>query len=143
MNLTSIIRKNQYYIRLALMILPFIFLSCGHRGLQLPEPKPSTTNASQVYIIRESRFFGFGIPITVVLDDAIICKLRAGEYVTFAIEPGFHTLGLSESTLMVPFATKRNYYFLIKTSPDKFGFEIEKIDDGTGAYLISISKILE
>jgi len=113
MNLTSIIRKNQYYIRLALMILPFIFLSCGHRGLQLPEPKPSTTNASQVYIIRESRFFGFGIPITVVLDDAIICKLRAGEYVTFAIEPGFHTLGLSESTLMLPFATNRNYYFLI------------------------------
>ncbi len=130
-------------IRLSLIILPFILLSCGHRGLQLPEPTHSTTNASQVYIIRESRFFGFGIPLTVVLDDAIICKLRAGEYVTFAIEPGFHTLGLSESTLMVPFATKRKYYFLIKTSPDKFGFEIEKIDDGTGVYLISISKVLE
>ncbi len=130
-------------IRLSLMILPFIFLSCGHRGLQLPEPTPSTTNASQVYIIRESRFFSFGIPLTVVLNDANICKLQAGEYVTFAIEPGFHTLGLSESTLMVPFATKRSYYFLIKTSPNKFGFEIEKIDDGTGVYLISISKILE
>ena len=88
-----------------MIILLFIFLSCAHRGLQLPERTPSTTNASQVYIIRESRFFSFGIPVTVVLDDAIICKLRAGEYVTFAIEPGFHTLGLSESTLMVPFAT--------------------------------------
>ena len=130
-------------IRLTFMILSFIFLSCAHRSLQLPEPTPSTTNASQVYIIRESRFFGFGISLKVVLDDAVICKLRAGEYVTFAIEPGFHTLGLSESTLMVPFATKRKYYFLIKTSPDKFGFEIEKIDDGTGVYLISISKILE
>lgn len=43
----------------------------------------------------------------------------------------------------MPFATKRNYYFLIKTAPDKFGFEIEKIDDGIGVYLISISKVLE
>jgi hypothetical protein len=79
----------------------------------------------------------------VVLDDAIICKLRAGEYVTFTIEPGFHTLGLSESTLMAPFSTKQNHYFLIKTSPDNFGFEIERIDDGIGVYLISISKVLE
>jgi hypothetical protein len=130
-------------IRLSLMILALIFLSCAHRELQLPEPTPSATNASQVTIIRESPFFHFGIPLTVVLDDAIICKLRAGEYVTFTIEPGFHTLGLSESALMVPFATKQNYYFLIKTSPDKFGFEIERIDDGIGVYLISISKVLE
>ena len=130
-------------MRLSLIILPFIFLSCAHRGLQLPEPTPSTTNASQIYIIRESRFFSFGIPLTVVLDDANICKLKAGEYVTFAVEPGFHTLGLSESTLMMPFVARRNYFFLIKTSPDKFGFEIEKIDDGTGVYLISISKVLE
>jgi len=130
-------------IRLALMILALTFLSCAHQGLQLPEPSPSTTNVSQVYIIRESRFFGFGLPLTVVLDDSIICKLRTGEYVTFAIEPGFHTLGLSESKLMVPFATKKNYYFLIKTSPDKFGFEVERIDDRRGAHLISTSKILE
>ncbi len=36
-----------------------------------------------------------------------------------------------------------NYYFLIKTSPDKFGFEIEKIDGRTGVHLISRSKVLE
>ena len=128
---------------LAFMILTLILLSCAHRELQLPEHTFSATKASQVFIIRESRFFGFGLALTVMFDDAVICNLQAGEYVTFSVKPGFHTLGLSESTLMVPFATKRNYYFLIKTSPNKFGFEIERINDGIGNYFISISKVFE
>ena len=120
----------------------FLF-SCAHRQLTLPEPAPSATNASQVNIIREDRFLGFGFALTVMLDDAVICSLRAGEYVTFAVEPGFHSLGLSESRITVPFAAKRNYYFVIRASPDEFGFEIERIDDRKVAYLISTSKIFE
>lgn len=131
--------------RIAFMMLGIIVLlfSCAHRELKLPKPVPSATNASQVNIIRENRFFGFGFALTVLLDDAVICSLRAGEYVTFAVEPGFHTLGLSESRITVPFAAKRNYYFVIRTSHDKFGFEIERIDDRKGAYLISTSKVFE
>ena len=130
-------------IRLALMILALTFLSCAQRGLQLPEPTPSTTNASQVNIIRENRFFGFGLPLKVMFDDTVICSLRTGEYVTLWVEPGFHTLGLSESTFTVLFAQKQKYYFLINTSHNRFGFEIERIDDGIGNYLISISTVLE
>lgn len=130
-------------IRLSLMILALIFLSCAHRELQLPEPTPSATNASKITIIRENRFFGFGLALTVMLDDAIICNLRAGEYVTFEVESGFHSIGLSESKITKPFAAKRNYYFVIRTSPDIFGFEIERIDDRRGAYLISTSKVFE
>jgi hypothetical protein len=130
-------------IRLALMILALIFLSCAHRELQLPESTPLPLNASQVNIIRESRFFGFGLPLTVMFDDAIICSLQAGEYVTFAVEPGFHSLGLSESTFTVLFVQKQKYYFLINTSHNRFGFEIERIDDRIGNYLISISTVLE
>jgi len=130
---------------IAFMMLGMIVIlfSCAHRELKLPGPTPSATNASQVNIIRENRFFGFGLSLTVMLDDAIICSLRAGEYVTFAVEPGFHTLGLSESRLTVPFEAKRNYYFVIRTSDDEFGFEIERIDDRKGAYLISTSKVFK
>jgi len=131
--------------RTALIMLGMIvaLFSCAHRQLTLPELAPSATNASQVNIIRENRFFGFGLALKVMLDDATICSLRAGEYVTFAVEPGFHSLGLSESRITVPFAAKRNYYFVIRTSPDEFGFEIERIDDRKGAYLVSTSKIFE
>lgn len=129
--------------RLAFMILTLIFLSCAHRGLQLPESTPSASNASQVNIIRDSRFWGFGLPLKVMFDDTVICSLQAGEYVTFPVDPGFHTLGLSESTITVPFAPNRKYYFLIKTSPDKFGFEMERIDDEMGNYLVSISNVVE
>ena len=129
--------------RFALMILTLILLSCAHRDLQIPESTPLPLNSSQVNIIRESRFFSFGFPLTVMFDDTAICSLRAGEYVTFEVESGFHTLGLSESPITVPFEKERKYYFLIKTSPGQFGFEIERIDDRRGAYLISTSKVLE
>jgi hypothetical protein len=65
------------------MILTLIFLACAHRDLQIPESTPLPLNASQVNIIRESRFFGFGLPLTVMFDDTVICSLRPGEYVTF------------------------------------------------------------
>lgn len=130
-------------IRLAFMISALIIFSCVHQDLQLPEPFSSTSNASQVYIIRENRFFGFGIPLTVMFDDAIICRLQEGEYVTFGVEPGIHTLGLSHATATMPFEAKQNYYFLVSTSDDKFGFEIERVDDERGAYFVSISNLLE
>ena len=130
-------------IRLAFMILVLIFFSCAHRELQLPESTPPALNSSQVNIIRESRFFSFGFPLTVIFDDTVICSLRSGEYVTFGVESGFHTLGLSELTISVPFQKKRKYYFLIKTSTDQFGFEIERVDERRGVYLISKSKALE
>ena len=131
-------KKRMAFIMLGMIVL---LLSCAHRELKLPEPSPSATNASQVNIIREDRFFSFGFGLTVMLDDAVICSLRAGEYVTFAVDPGFHNLGLSESRITVPFAAKRNYYFVIRTSNDEFGFEIERINERKGAYLISISKV--
>ena len=131
--------------RLAFMmvgIIVFLF-SCAHRELKLPELAPSATNASQVNIIREDRFFGFGMPLTVMFDDAIICSLRAGEYVTFAVEPGIHTLGLSHAMAIMPFEPQKNYYFYVTTSHDQFGFEIERIDDERGKHFISKSKIFE
>ena len=130
-------------MRITLMILALIFLSCTHRELQLPDTTSSAENVSQVYIIRNSRFLGFGLSLDVVLDDAIICSLKAGEYVSFAVEPGIRTLGLSQVTATIPFKAKQNYYFLITTSPDQFGFEIERIGNDIGVYWISRSKILE
>jgi hypothetical protein len=78
-----------------------------------------------------------------MFDDTVICSLRAGEYVTFEVESGFHTLGLSEAIITVPFVQKRKYYFLIKISHNSYGFEIERIDDEIGSFLISKSKVLE
>ena len=132
-------------MRIAFIMLGMIvfLFSCAHRQMNLPEPAPSPENASQVYIIRDSRFLGFGIPLTVMFNDAIICSLQAGEYVTFVVEPGIHTLGIANAIATVPFQDRRNYYFLITTTTEKFGFEIERIDDERGNYFVSISNVLE
>ena len=129
--------------RSGLIILALLLISCIHRNLQLPESPLLDSQATKVNIIRENRFFGFGLPLTVWFDEAVLCKLRAGEYVTFKADPGFHTLGLSASTITSSFVPNRVYYFLIKMSSDNYGFEIERIDDTMGNRLISRSEGIE
>ena len=133
-------KKHIAFMMLGMIV--FLF-SCAHRELKLTEPTSSATNASQVNIIRDNRFVGFGFALTVMFDDESICSLRSGEYVTFAVEPGIHTLGLSHAMAIMPFEAKKNYYFLVTTSHDQFGFEIERIDDERGNYFISNSKVFE
>jgi hypothetical protein len=132
-------------IRLGLVFMmpALIFLACAHRELHLPKSPPLSSNAAQVNIIRDSRFFAFGVALMVTFDEADLCNLRAGEYVTFEVESGFHALGLSESTIRMPFAPMRKYYFLIKASSDNFGFEIERLDEGFGRHMIAVSELLE
>ena len=126
-----------------IILLDLILLSCTHSGLQLPKPTPSATNSAQVSIIRERLLPGFGLSLSVTLDNEVFCNLRTGEYVFFNLKPGLHTLGLSGSTITVPFLPERKYYFLIKTYADKFGFEIERIDDEIGNYLVTVSKVVD
>ena len=128
---------------LVFMMLALILLSCARRGVQLPDSTHSAANPSQVNIIREARFFGLGLSLTVMFDNKDLCSLKTGEYVTFEVEPGLHTLGLSESTITVLLVPKGKYYFLIKTSADKFGFEIERIDDEIGNHFVANSKVVE
>jgi hypothetical protein len=70
---------------------------------------------------------GWGFSLKVALDDSIIARLRSGEYIAFYVRPGFHTLGVSEPTVSVPFEKGNTYYFLISADYTSFGFELQRI----------------
>ena len=50
-----------------------------------------------------------GISLKVLFDENIIARIRAGEHVSFFIEPGFHAVGTSDTTLTVPCAAGQKY----------------------------------
>ncbi len=126
-----------------LVILTLLLFSCSHGKTDLFPAVADPANAARVYIIRDNHFTGWGFSLKVVLDNSIIVRLRSGEYVSFYVEPGFHSVGISKPTLTLPFAKGETYYFLITADYSEFGFEIQRISNEKGELWLSKTKQLQ
>jgi hypothetical protein len=129
--------------KILLIFLTSILFSCAHGKTDNFPTVADTADAARVHIIRDNNFMGWGFSLKVALDDSIIARLRSGEYVSFYVEPGFHSVGISEPTLTVPFAKGEKYYFLIAADYSKFGFEIQRISKKKGELWLSKTKPVE
>lgn len=128
---------------LILSLLAMAFIACAHgRTGDFPPLESSPANA-KVYVIRDNNLLGWGFSLKVSLDDVIIARLRSGEYVSFNVLPGFHSLGVSKSTLSVPFEQGNKYYFLISADYTQFGFELDRLSDQQAEYWLSRTKPIE
>ena len=126
-----------------LALLPLLLLSCAHGKTDtFPTLDNPATNA-HVYVIRDNSLMGWGFSLKVALDDSIIAGLRSGEYISFYVKPGFHSLGVSEPTVTVPLEKGNTYYFLISADYTNFGFELYQISDQQAAMWLTKTKPLE
>ena len=133
------VKKN-----LILIILTLLLLSCAHGKTDDFPTVADTADAAHVYVIRDNNLMGWGFSLKVALDESIIARLRSGEYVSFYVKPGFHSLGISdEPALSVPFAKGEKYYFLIGADYSKFGFEIQRIGNEKGEQWLTKTKPVE
>ena len=110
-------------------LLALLLLSCAHGKTDTFPTLDNPAANAQVYVIRDSNLMGWGFSLKVALDDSIIARLRSGEYISFFVKPGFHSLGVSEPTVRVPLEKGNTYYFLISADYTKFGFELHRISD--------------
>ena len=120
--------------------LAFLLLSCAHGKTEHFPTVKDEFESAQVFIIRDNNLMGWGFSLKVALDNAIIARLRSGEYVSFYVNPGFHSVGISEPTLTIPFAKGQKYYFLIGADYSKFGFEIQRIGNQKGEMWLAKTK---
>jgi hypothetical protein len=132
------VKKN-----LILTILTLLLFSCAHGKTDSFPTVADTADAAHVYIIRDNNLMGWGFSLKVALDESIIARLRSGEYVFFYVKPGFHSVGITEPTLTVPFAKGEKYYFLIGADFSQFGFEIQRIGNEKGKRWLTKTKPVE
>ena len=123
--------------------LAVLLISCAHGKTENFPTVENQTEAAEVFVIRDNNFMGWGASLKVVLDDTIIARLRSGEYVTFYVKPGFHSLGVSKPTMTVPFEKGSTYHFLISAEYTKFGFDIRRIGDRQAEIWLSKTKPIE
>lgn len=120
-----------------------LLISCAH-GKTDDFPSSQDPSASaEVCIIRDNNLFGWGFTLKVALDNAVIAHLRAGERVSFHVAPGFHSVGITKSSLTVPFERGRKYYFLISADYSSFGFEIQPIGEVQAKYWLAETKPIQ
>ena len=110
-----------------LSITTLLIISCAHGKTEHFPTIGKQSEAAEVFVIRDNNFMGWGMSLKVALDDAIIARLRSGEYTSFYVTPGFHSLGISKPTLTAPFEKGHMYHFLISAEYTSFGFDIHRI----------------
>ncbi len=123
-----------------LFLLALFLLSCAHGKTDIFPTLDNPSANAQVYVIRDSNLMGWGFSLKVALDDSIIARLRSGEYIFFYVEPGFHSLGVSEPTVTIPFEKGNKYYFLISADYTAFGFELHRISNQQAERWLSKTK---
>lgn len=128
---------------LVFVSLTLLLLACSHGKTQHFPSIDDSTDAPEVFIIRNNNLFGWGFSLRVIFNDVVVARLRAGEHISFYVEPGFHTVGISKSSMTVPCRAGQKYYFLISADYTKFGFEIDRIGTQKGENWIAKTKPLK
>ena len=112
-----------------LILFAFFLASCTSGKTEFFPSQGYSEDASEVTVIRKRRMWGMGFSMQVLLDGDVIARLKAGQYVTFFVDPGVHTIGVSESTITAMLEGGRRHFFAITTDSSQFGFEIERISE--------------
>ena len=123
--------------------LAFLLMACAHGKTENFPAAVDAADAAELFIIRNNNLFGWGFSLDIILDEAVIARLRSGENISFLVNPGFHTVGISNKHVSVPCASGQKYYFLISVNYTDFGFEIERISNPKGEQWLSKTKSVE
>ncbi|MEJ2729291.1 MAG: hypothetical protein P8185_12420 [Deltaproteobacteria bacterium] len=120
-----------------LIMLAFVLAACTSGKTEFFPSRGYSADAAEVIVIREERMFGFGFSMKVLLDGKVIARLKAGQYVTFFVDPGVHEIGIPDQSIATALERGRKHYFMIRTDSSQFGFEIERISEKKAAALMA------
>jgi len=126
-----------------LIMLAFLQTACTSGKTEYFPSQGYSADMAEVTVIRETRMFGFGFSMKVVLDGEVIARLKAGQYVTFYTDPGVRTIGIPDESISAALERGRKHYFAIKTDSSQFGFEIERISERKAESWMAKSKPIE
>ena len=96
-----------------LILMAVLVVACTSGKTEYFPSQGYSADAAEVTVIRERRMFGMGFSMEVFFDDQVIARLKTGQYVTFYVNPGVHTIGIPNSSITVALerANKRRRFF--------------------------------
>lgn len=125
-----------------LAIIAVCLTACTSGKTEFFPSQGYSADAAEVTVIRERRMVGLGFSMKVLLDDEVIARLKAGQYVTFFVDAGVHRIGIPDQSVAAALERGRKHYFAITTDSSQFGFEIDRISEREAASLMAQSKAI-
>jgi len=126
-----------------LIIISFLLAACTSGKTEFFPSQGYSADAAEVTVIRERRMVGLGFSMKVLLDGDVIARLKAGQYVTFYVNPGVHKIGIPDQSIAVALERGRKHYFAITTDSSQFGFEIDGISERKAESWMTQSKPID
>ena len=123
-----------------LIVMSLFLAACTSGKTEFFPVQGYSADAAQVTVIRERRMFGMGFSMKVILDGEVIARLKAGQYATFFVNPGVHSIGIPNQSIAAVLERARKHYFAITTDSSQFGFEIAQISEREAASLMAQAK---
>ena len=124
------------------LVAAVLLAACAHGKTADFPAAADRADAAQVYVIRNNNLFGWGLSVTVTLNEVAIAHLQAGEHIALSLPPGLYSVGITESSTSAAFEKGRHYYFLVSADYTPTGFEIESLAAGRGEEWLSKTKLL-
>lgn len=112
-----------------LLLITLSVTACTSGKTEFFPSRGQSDDVAEVTVVRQKRMIGLGFAMDVLLDGDVIARLKAGQYVTFFVNPGVHDIGIPNSSITVALERARKHYFAIMTDSSQFGFEIERISE--------------
>ena len=123
--------------------LALLVTACSHGKTEHFPNIGQSAETAEIIIIRNNNLLGWGFSVQVFYDEMLIARLRAGEHLSFFVEPGFHSVGTSDAQITVPLNAGQKHYFLISADYTQFGFEIGRISNEKGENWLTKTKPLQ
>lgn len=120
-----------------LILMAVLVVACTSGKTEFFPSQEYSADAAEVTVIRERRMVGLGFSMKVILDGEVIARLKAGQYVTFFLNPGVHSIGIPGQSIAAALDRSRKHYFAITTDSSQFGFEIDQISERDAASLLA------
>ena len=112
-----------------LIMAAFLLAACTSGKTEFFPSQEYSADVAEVTVIRQRRMSGMGFSMQVLLDDKVIARLKAGQYVTFYTAPGIHNIGIPQTNITAMLEGGRKHFFMISTDSSQFGFEIAQISE--------------
>ena len=123
-----------------LILVAIVLTACTSGKTEFFPSQGYFADAAEVTVIRKRRIIGLGFSMKVLLNNEVIARLKANQYVTFYVNPGVHTIGIPNSSITVALERAHKHFFAIKTDSSQFGFEIERISESKATSWMAQSK---
>jgi hypothetical protein len=106
-----------------------LLFACAKGSIQRLPPVPDPSQAATVTVLRGKGFVAAAVATDIKVDGWTIATLGPGQFLTFALPAGNHSVGVVTSTAAFPFEVGKQYFFRVAYGTGNMTAGVERLEE--------------